>query len=230
VRLAVLVVLGACGALTPQPARPTTGSIAGLARDRDSGDPIAKAAIVVQAQGSMKRIATVSDGTGGYHIDKLPPGRYSLEARFAGQPVDVANIDVRAGDEAVVDLTFTLGAPDPVHVDFGDARQGAIDRYRPKHLAPTVAIIEGTVTDSATHDRIAGAVVTVVRPPNTAAEQTSSDDQGRYHFDNLPPGTYTVSAYYSIAGRGQIEVRRSDISVNAAEAVVVPLWVEVARP
>jgi hypothetical protein len=38
-----------------------------------------------------------------------------------------------------------------------------------------------------------------------------------------------VSAYYSISGRGQIEVRRSGIQVAAAEAVVVPLWIELAK-
>ena len=60
------------------------------------------------------------------------------------------------------------------------------------------------------------------------AQQTVSDNAGRYHFE-LAPGTYSISAYYSLGGRGQIEVRRSGIDVHAAEAVVVPLWVELAR-
>jgi hypothetical protein len=38
-----------------------------------------------------------------------------------------------------------------------------------------------------------------------------------------------VSAYYSIGGRAQIEVRRSAITVEGAEAVVVPLWIELGR-
>ncbi len=58
--------------------------------------------------------------------------------------------------------------------------------------------------------------------------QTISDDEGRYRFDAVTPGVYAVSAYYAIGGRAQIEVRRSDIHVDGAEAVVVPLWVELA--
>jgi hypothetical protein len=177
---------------------------------RCGGSPSCPTRAAATRSTSSRRAATASSALRG-------PARRRREHR------------VRAGDQAIVDLTFTLGAPDPVHVDFGDPKQGAIDRYRPKHLAPNGAIIAGTVTDAATHERVAGAIVTVVRSQNTVAEQTSSDDQGRYYFDHVLPGTYTVSAYYSIAGRGQIEVRRSDISVGDGEAVVVPLWIELAK-
>jgi protocatechuate 3,4-dioxygenase beta subunit len=56
-----------------------------------------------------------------------------------------------------------------------------------------------------------------------------TDDNGRYRFDQLQPGTYAISAYYSIGGRAQIEVRRSDISVAAREGVLVPLYIEMSR-
>ena len=89
------------------------------------------------------------------------------------------------------------------------------------------AIIEGTVNDTQTRERVAGAVVTAVAHGDT--EQTITDDQGRYRFPALRPGTYAVSAYYSISGRGQIEVRRGDITVAGAEAVIVPLWIEMMQ-
>ena len=47
--------------------------------------------------------------------------------------------------------------------------------------------------------------------------------------DLVEPGTYVVSAYYNIGGRGQIEVRRSDIEVARAEGVIVPIWVELSK-
>jgi hypothetical protein len=56
-----------------------------------------------------------------------------------------------------------------------------------------------------------------------------SDGFGRYRFEAMMPGTYSISAYYSVSGRAQIEVRRSGIEVGGAEAVVVPLWIEMQR-
>lgn len=220
-----LVILAACGA--PQHRRPLDGAIAGLARDHDSGDPVAKAEIRIRARGELAPLETISTREGIYGVDHLRPGRYSLTALFAGQPVEVENIDVVAGETSIVDLVFTLGQPDPIHVSFGDPKEGEIDRYRPSRHARESALIEGTVNDAGSHIRVAGAVVTAAR--GTDVLQAVSDDQGRYRFDPVPPGTYVISAYYSIGGRGQIEVRRSGIRVDGAEGVIVPLWVELAK-
>ena len=56
---------------------------------------------------------------------------------------------------------------------------------------------------------------------------TVTDDQGRFRVDNLPPGTYEVSANYTVVRRGQLELRRNNIVVVGGETVVVPLWLEV---
>ena len=158
------------------------------------------------------------------------PGRYTLSALFAGQPVEVTNIEVRAGEITMVDVTFTLGRPDPIKYDY-NTKGAEIDRYRPKSLAASsVALIEGTVNDTATRQRVSGAVVTAVHGDDVATtQQTVSDDHGRYRFESVRPGIYSISAYYSIGGRAQIEVRRSGIEVAGAEAVIVPLWIEMQR-
>jgi len=230
VRIVVLVVLlAACGGAQHR-ARPTTGAIAGLARDHDSGDPVAKAQIRVRATGELQPRLTVSSDRGEFDIRQLPPGHYQLSALFAGQPIEVSNIDVRAGETTTVDVTFTLGRPDPIRVEYNDPKASVIDRYRPPHLGASVAIIEGTVNDTQTRERVPGAVITAVGGSDPAeTQQTITDDRGRFRFDSMRPGTYSVSAYYSITGRGQIEVRRSDIAVVGAEAVVVPLWIELVR-
>jgi hypothetical protein len=129
---ASLACLAACGA--PQqtrPARstrsaraahlapPTTGAIAGLASDHDSGDPIAKAEIRVRSEVTAAQIVTASGDRGRYGVDRLPPGRYSVFAAFAGQPLDVVNVDVRAGEVTHVDLVFTLGRPERILIDLG---------------------------------------------------------------------------------------------------------------
>ncbi len=245
-RIAVLalIVVGCGTAASRYPARPTTGTIAGLARDHDSGDPVALADIRLRGSGvdnipggrgkpaplHFGRALSTDQGT--YAIKHLKPGRYQLSARFAGQPVEVTNIDVRAGETTHVDLVFTLGKPDLIRVDYGDPQQSQIDRYKPSHIGTQVSIIEGTVNDLSTHERVPGAVVTAVLHGsgiNEQTEQTISDDDGHYRFDPVAPGTYAVSAYYSIGGRGQIEVRRSGIAVAGAEAVIVPLWIELVR-
>lgn len=227
VRIVVVIAfLLGCGA-GPQVARPTTGGIAGLARDQASGDPIMNAEISVPVRGAVR--STRSSDRGLYDIQELPPGRYRMRATFAGQPIEVTNIVVRAGEITMVDLKFTLGRPGPIRIDLEGAKSSEIDRYRPKGLPDSVAQIEGTVNDLASRQRVAGTVVTAVYARDASVHQTVTDDHGRFRFDALPPGTYTISAYYSIGGRGQIEVRRSGIAIDGAEAVVVPLWIEMER-
>ncbi|MEO8703121.1 MAG: carboxypeptidase-like regulatory domain-containing protein [Kofleriaceae bacterium] len=225
--IALVLAVTACSG-TQRPPAPTTGTIAGLARDQDSGDPIAKAEIRITTKANQSLVA-ISTDRGMYDLDHLQPGMYELVATFAGQPVRVKNIEVSAGKITMVDIVFTLGRPDPIVTDYTDVKS-KIDRYHPKNLTDTVSIIEGTVNDSETHQRVSGAVVTAVAATDvTQTQQTVSDDYGRFRFDSMPPGTYSVSAFYSISGRGQIEVRRSGIAVAGAEAVVVPLWIEMNR-
>jgi hypothetical protein len=215
----LLVLLAACAAA--QRPRPTEGSIGGLVRDQASGDPVGMASLKL----STGQTAT-SAPDGLYVIDHIKPGRYTLVGKFAGQPVTINNIDVRAGTATFVDVTFTLGNPDPIIVDYGDPKQGAITRYRSKR---DVTVIEGTVSELESKERVIGAVVTAFGGPRADVLQTVTDAQGRYRFDPIEPGTYVVSAYYNIGGRGQIEVRRSDIVVERAEGVVVPIWVELTK-
>jgi hypothetical protein len=222
------VVVAACGAAQQHPA-PKDGSIAGVARDHDSGEVIAHAGLSVRASGEMAARKASSDAQGAFAFDHLPPGRYDLSASFAGQPVSVDNIAVTAGRTAVVDVTFTLGRPDPITVDFGNPKEGAIDRYHPKNHAQATGVIEGTVSDAGSRERVAGAVITASRGHDTDALQGVTDDQGRFKFDDVVPGTYVVSAYYSIAGHGQIEQRRSDIAVAGGEGVIVPLFIELRQ-
>ena len=215
----LLVLLAACGA-AHTPKRPTTGAITGLVRDVASGEGLEHASLRLS-----NGMTTESNKAGMYTLDDLKPGRYSLVAEYAGQPVTIKNIDVTRGEATYVDVKITLGATSPVTVDFADP-QNAITHYKPKQ---EIAIIEGAVSEMNTHERVAGAVVTVVGGPRGETLQTVTDDQGRYRFDAVEPGTYDVSAYYNVGGHGQIEVRRSGIEVERAQGVIVPLVVETTR-
>lgn len=167
---------------------------------------------------------TVADGNGIYELD-VPPGRHSLIAQFADQTVTVRNIDVVVGQATFVDVPFTLGQMEPVEIDFS-----AVTGTEIRYFTATVPRIEGTVSDIATRERVAGAVVTAASASDvTNTLQAVTDDAGRFRFDNVTAGTYAISAYYSIGGRGQIEVRRSDIAVGAGQGVLVPLFIELKR-
>jgi hypothetical protein len=225
-----LFVVAACGSTGVQlhaASDVSVGTIVGLARDHDSGDIVAKAQIHIRPQGQIAPLETITGADGFFGIGHLAPGKYSLTASYGGQNVDVHSIDVKPGNPTVVDVMFTLGQPDPIAVEFGDPRESEIDHYKHGH-----ALIEGTISNRLNHDRVVGAVITAVGPgvgPMVPTLQAVSDDQGRYRFDPVPPGVYIVSAYYGVAERGQIEVRRSDIDVPAHEGVIVPLWVETER-
>jgi hypothetical protein len=226
----VTVLAAVAGCAAAQHPRPALGTIGGLARDRDSGDPVALADIHLRAAGEVTAShAAKTSKQGTYELAHLRPGRYSLTASFAGQPIDVDDIDVRGGDTTVVDLVFTRGRPVPLHVDFGDPKDGAISHFHPAHVAPHVAVIEGSVTDSATRSPLAGAAVTATGPGGGGGGSTLdtvTDDLGHYRFDSVAPGAYTISAYYSVGGRGQIEIRRS-VEVDGGDGAIVPLWVEL---
>ena len=229
--IAVVVTAAACGA-TARNTRPTTGSVTGTARDHDSGEPVPKAEPRLRAANPGQLSAptlVVADAHGAFTFDHVAPGTYSVNALYAGQPIEIDNIAVHAGIPAVVDIMFTLGRPDAIHTTVNTE---TIDRYHPRGLAATVGRIEGSVVETATHDRVAGAVVTAIGPgdPTTSpVVQTVTDDNGRFRFDSVAPGNYVVSAYYQVDNHGQMEVRRSDIAVAGGEGVIVPLQVELAR-
>ena len=86
--------------------------------------------IVALADVDVAGRKTQSNKYGMYEVDDLPPGRYTLQARFAGQPITIQNIEVTAGMATYVDVLFTLGEPSPLVIDWGDPREGEI-----KHLS-----------------------------------------------------------------------------------------------
>lgn len=215
-------------------AKQVDGAIGGITRDMDSGDPINATDVHIRAHGAgsgapaLATTAATREGLFGF--DHLKPGRYDLDAEVGSARTDIANIDVAVGEATVVDVELSLGTGVPVYRDHaGDPLDAAIEHFAPAHHDAATGMLEGTVNDSLTRRRVSGAVITLVldgSPPPPKTEQTVSDDQGRFHFDGLAPGSYTVSADYSVGGRGQIEVRRADIGVAAAQGVRVPLWID----
>ena len=154
------------------------GLVVGFTRDRTSGEYIAQALVEIAGRSAK------SDKDGVFQVDDIEPGKHTLKATFAGQPVTIRDVEVVAGMASYVDVTFTLGEPTPIVTDWGDPREGEIVRFK-----TDVPHIEGTVGDLNTRERIAGAVVTAAQGRDDETLQTVTDDHGRYRFDNVTPGT-----------------------------------------
>jgi Carboxypeptidase regulatory-like domain len=227
VRAAVLVLaLSACHPAHPR--RPTTGAIAGLVLDQGSGQPIAMAALALARDGQLTPTLGKSGPGGAYRFPRLAPGRYALTASYAGVLVQTSGIRVHAGHTTEVDARLVLGTPGSIHVDFGDPHEGDVHRFHPPHADPRRGLLEGTVSDVATREAIVGTVVTATSPAVSQAIQVITDDHGRFRFGDLPPGTYAVSAYYTVAGHATIEVKH-EVAVHGGEGVSMPLFIETEQ-
>jgi|HubBroStandDraft_6_1064221.scaffolds.fasta_scaffold36335_2 hypothetical protein len=221
-RSAIVFAIAACTAAQP---RPPDGAIGGLTRDRATGDPIGFTTIHLRGHGNP--ITTIATREGLFGFDHLAPGRYALDAQGGSARATIDNIDVKLDEATVVDVELGAGSAVTARDFTGDRLDDAIEQFTPANHDATTGIIEGAIADSTSRHRVAGAVITLLGTDTTL--QTVSDEYGRYRFDAIKPGTYTVSAYYSVDGHGQIEVRRSDIAVTAAHGVRVPLWVETRQ-
>jgi len=194
--------------------------IAGLIRDSASGGAIGSATIVVRRDGELEPLRDQSDGNGAFMIPDLAPGPYEVTVYVQSVAVGQRRAIVAPGE--VIGLDFAVGS---VALDLNAPGAPALWHYRPVGAEPTVGTIEGTVADL--HNaRLPSAVVSVTPTGTVAAQQTITDEQGRYAVHELEPGSYEVSAYYSVVTSGTVEVRRSRVIVAGGEVVVVPLWLD----
>lgn len=226
--LAFALTLLACGAA--QRTRPSEGAIAGLVRELGSGDPVGMANVSISVATDGKQVDSTSTSDRGlYDFATVEPGTYNVRAEFAGMVTVMNNVMVVAGRMTSVDLPFEVGRITELTLDYGDPRDGEIVYYRPSAMSQSVGSIEGTVSDAGNRDRVVGAVVTAYFDEQHETLQAIADDNGRFLFENLAPGTYSVSSYYSMVGHGQIEVKRNNIKVEGGAVAVVPLWIELAQ-
>jgi hypothetical protein len=228
VRAAVLVLVAAA-CHPPAPPRPTTGAIAGRVRDQDTGTTLARAQLAIQRDGELRPTLLTAGDDGAYALERLAPGRYDVTASYAGVTIEVDKIDVVAGRRIAVDVDLPLGRPETHHIDFGDLHANDVRLYHPPHADPKACVLEGTVTDVVTRERMPGAVVTATSPALAQAIQVVTDDEGRFTIPDVPPGRYSVSAYYSVESHGTISVEHNLIDLSGGETAAVPLYLETQQ-
>ena len=224
-KLAMVVALSGCVA---QSRHPLYGSIGGFTRDRVSGDPIGFTVIHVRDHNQLRLTTTATRG-GRFGFDHLAPGRYDLDAESGSARTEVTNIDVAPGEASVVDVDLAFDSATAVRdYSLDSIFDTIISYFTPAHHDASTGVIEGTIAYASSHRGVAGAVITAIGPGNNTL-QPVSDDAGRYRFDPVVPGTYTISASFFVSDGGESEVQRSEIFVGPAHGVRVPLWVEM-RP
>ncbi len=223
-RPALLVLVLIVGCRGPAgPTAPATGSLSGMIRAAATGEGVPGTRVVLRRPGSVAPEATVADSDGAYMVGDLPPGRYAVSAYASETRIAEREVAIVAG--RITGLDFAVGAVGAeADRDLNAPSAAPLWRYRPVRADPGRGAIEGTVADLHHLERLAGAVVSIVRDGETAAEVVVTDDVGRFWVDGLVPGTYTVSAYYAVARVGQLEVLRNNVRVGGGEVVVVPLW------
>jgi iron complex outermembrane receptor protein len=107
----VSVTAGGALALVPRAGRlpwppADSGAVAGEVRDSANGEPIAGATVSVD----RTRHSATTDERGRYRIAGLPPGTYSVRARYIGYGSLAASVVVEAGREASLDFALARTA------------------------------------------------------------------------------------------------------------------------
>ncbi len=109
---------------------------------------------------------TTTDSLGEYSIEDVSPGTYTVTARAEGYVSTTKTVAVEGGETAIADFSLN---PDLV-----------------------LGTLTGTVSDSGTGSGIAGASVFV--QGDGFSTSTSTDSSGTYTINDIPVGTYTVTA------------------------------------
>jgi hypothetical protein len=161
---------------------PAKGRIAGRVLTADTGRPVSRARVLINAAEVPGGRGTTTDADGTYEFTELPAGRYSVNVSKTGF------ISLSYGQRR----PLQAGTP----LQLGDGQQlGGIDFRLPRG-----SVIAGHVMDES-GDPMPGLTVQVMRyqyaqgnrqlvPAGTA----QTDDQGAYRVWGLNPGEYYVSA------------------------------------
>jgi len=152
---------------------PTGGSLRGSVVDAKSGDPLAKATVIVR-RGQEPGLGTVTGRDGSFALRDLQPGVYTITAERQG-------------------YVIPKGKPQTVTVE------AAQDTSDMKLTMVRTGTISGRVMDP-DGDPLSGVYVTIIpiarnRPP--ANLYATTNDRGEYRAFYIPPGEYRISVVYT---------------------------------
>lgn len=163
------------------------GEIVGTVTDANTTDPIPGAQVEVY-NGTTLVDSALTDSSGNYVVQDLPPGFYNVRASATGYQAKTLGATVTNGGTTVVDFA----------------------------LDPSPGSVAGMVTDADDGTPIQGAVVHVFSAGNLAGI-TMTNAMGNYRVTGLAPGSYTVVVSaddYQTASTGVNVVANVDSTAN----------------
>jgi len=184
------------------------GAISGSLVDDATGNPVAMASISAFRDGELVR-GDLSTGDGNFYIRDLLPGSYQVVAARGGDEKHFPSVAVLAGEESKLSIHFDARE----RLDAGSGPATGTDR----------GALEGVVRDGPKGPGFPGAVIALSSPDLADALMALTNEDGSFHFPDLPPATYDVSCYYHLIDKGNVEVRRSGLIVVSGETTRVEL-------
>ncbi len=206
----------------------TTGTVGGVVRAQDSGEPV---------QGAQVTIASTSQGTitneqGRFLIQGVPAGEQQVRVTFIGYATASEMVTVVAGGTATVDITLTtdvLGLDEIVVVGYGQEWRrnvaGAISSVSPSEIAEE---IPAPNVENILQGRVAGVQV-VQNSGNPGASMTirvrgtasiSAGNQPLYVVDGVPMIQGNFSELDGLYGGQGIDAL-SDLNPNEIESIEI---------
>jgi hypothetical protein len=83
----------------------TVGSLRGQLKDKSTGEAAIGATVVATSPALVGEQVVITDDTGQYFINSLPPGLYTLTIYYNNQPFSRQGVLIQLGKEAVVNVT-----------------------------------------------------------------------------------------------------------------------------
>ena len=144
-------------------------SVEGTVTDKD-GKPIVDAQVTIKDDKGTELGKDKTNQNGHYEIPNIPDGEHSLTVEKDGK----ANTsDLKVEGEKVTEVNGQKGENPDINTNLG-------------------AEISGTLTNDQ-KEPVSGAQITAKDDKGTTLDKDVTDDSGRYHLENLPDGTITVT-------------------------------------
>jgi len=193
--------------------------------DVGTGQPISFATVFAHSPTLRHETNATSSGDGSYRLSDLSPGTYRVTARYSTFTAKYDGVVVRSGRETTLDIRLLATSNASGQSSGGQAAAHSSNASS----ANADGVIQGSVIDGASGESLPGAVVAATSPHLSDARMAMADDKGGFRLLGLPPGNYTLSVYYHLIERGNIEVRKTNVQLHAGETLRVDLELD-ARP
>ncbi|MDM8539627.1 SdrD B-like domain-containing protein [Desulfococcaceae bacterium HSG9] len=156
----------------------------------------------------------VTDANGKYLFDELPPGDYTVKVDTSTLPPGLAQTyDADGGLDSQSSLTLGPGEQN-LDQDFGYNYDGAI--------GDTVWLdLDGDGVQDAGETGISGVTINLYDGDGNLVGTVATDSDGKYLFDELPPGDYTVKVDTSTLPPGLAQTYDADGGLDAQSSLTL---------